>query len=71
MGMIAAMLMGTGAAGLLLVPVTKSGFGSCGPYGALGFMTLLGPLMVIIGTVMLAMQLIARLLRSRRNRPEL
>ncbi len=69
--MIAAALLGIGVVGLLLVPVTNSGFGSCGPYGALGFMTLLGPLLVIVGAVILIAQLALRLFRFHKNEPEL
>jgi hypothetical protein len=64
---IAVTLLGIGVAGLLLVPVTKSGLGSCGPYGALGFMTLLGPLLMIIGAAILATQFAVRLIKSGKH----
>jgi len=59
------MLVAVGGAGLGLVPLTKSGFGSCGPYGALGFMTILGPLLLILGIATLATQFAIRFYRTR------
>jgi hypothetical protein len=60
---VALVLCVIGTVGLLLVPLTKSGLGSCGPYGALGFMTILGPLLLILGAAALGLQFLARLFK--------
>ena len=64
--LIAAALLCIGTAGLLLIAVTKSGLGSCGPYGPFGFMTILGPLLIISGTIILVAQFAVRLFRVRK-----
>jgi hypothetical protein len=65
--LVAVLLLCVGAAGLLLIPATKSGLGSCGPYGPLGFMTILGPLLVITGAIILTTQLAIRLVKPHKN----